>query len=78
MNDFDNCRRLSVEEGGGSGPSAETIGECAELFGNQTTLNRSIDCAGVALHSGKMVSLSLKPAGPDMGCLLYTSDAADE
>ena len=42
MNDFDNCRRLSVEKVEGTGPSAEPVGECAELSGNQTTLNRSI------------------------------------
>ena len=74
MNDFDNCRRLSVEKVEGIGPSAKPVGECAELFGNQTTLNRSIDCAGVALHSGKKVSLSLKPAGPNMGIIFRRSD----
>ena len=74
MNDFDNCRRLSVKKVKGIGPSAEPVGECSELFGNQTTLNRSIDCAGVALHSGKMVSLSLKPTGPNMGIIFRRSD----
>ena len=74
MNDVDNCRRLSVEKVGGIRPSAEPVGECAELSGNQTTLNRSIDCAGVALHSGKKVSLSLKPAGPNMGIIFRRSD----
>jgi len=74
MNDVNNCRRLSVEKAGGIGPSAEPVDECAELPGNQTTLNRSIDCAGVALHSGKKVSLSLKPAGPNMGIIFRRSD----
>ena len=74
MNDINNCRRLSVEKAGGIGPSAEPVDECAELSGNQTTLNRSIDCAGVALHSGKKVSLSLKPAGPNMGIIFRRSD----
>ena len=74
MNDINNGRRLSVEKAGGIGPSAEPVGECAELSGNQTTLNRSIDCAGVALHSGKKVSLSLKPAGPNMGIIFRRSD----
>ncbi len=74
MDDFDNCRRLSVEKVKGVGPSAEPVGDCSELFGNQTTLNRSIDCAGVALHSGKKVSLSLKPAGPNMGIIFRRSD----
>ena len=74
MSDFDNNRRLSVEKVKGIGPSAEPVGECSELFGNQTTLNRSIDCAGVALHSGKKVSLSLKPAGPNMGIIFRRSD----
>ena len=74
MNDVDNCRRVSVEKAGGIGPSAEPVDECAVLSGNQTTLNRSIDCAGVALHSGKKVSLSLKPAGPNMGIIFRRSD----
>ena len=74
MKDVDDGRRLSVEKVEGIGPSAEPGGECAELSGNQTTLNRSIDCAGVALHSGKNVSLSLKPAGPDMGIIFRRSD----
>ena len=74
MNDVDNCRRLSVEKVGEIGPSAEPVDECAELSGSQTTLNRSIDCAGVALHSGKKVSLSLKPAGPNMGIIFRRSD----
>ena len=74
MSDFDNNRRLSVEKVKGIGPSAEPVGECSELLGNQTTLNRSIDCAGVALHSGKKVSLSLKPAGPNMGIIFRRSD----
>ena len=74
MNDADNCRESSVEKLGGIGSSAEPVGECAELSGNQTTLSRSIDCAGVALHSGKKVSLSLKPAGPNMGIIFRRSD----
>ena len=74
MNDINNCRRLSVEKAGEIGPSAEPVDECAELSGNQTTLNRSIDCAGVALHSGKKVSLSLNPAGPNMGIIFRRSD----
>ena len=74
MNDVDNCRRLSVEKAGGIGASAEPVDECPVLSGNQTTLNRSIDCAGVALHSGKKVSLSLKPAGPNMGIIFRRSD----
>jgi UDP-3-O-[3-hydroxymyristoyl] N-acetylglucosamine deacetylase len=74
MNDVNNCRRLSVEKVRELGPSAEPVDECAELSGNQTTLNRSIDCAGVALHSGKKVSLSLKPAGPNMGIIFRRSD----
>ena len=74
MNDVDNCRRLSVEKVGAIDPSAEPVVECSGLSGNQTTLNRSIDCAGVALHSGKKVSLSLKPAGPNMGIIFRRSD----
>ena len=74
MNDVDNCRRLSVEKARGISPSAEPVDECVVLSGKQTTLNRSIDCAGVALHSGKKVSLSLKPAGPNMGIIFRRSD----
>ena len=74
MNDFDDCRGMSVEKVEGIGPSAEPVGEFAELSSNQTTLNRSIGCTGVALHSGKEVSLSLKPAGPNMGIIFRRSD----
>ena len=74
MKEVDDCRRLCVENVEGISPSGEPGGECAELSGNQTTLNRSIDCAGVALHSGKKVSLSLKPAGPNMGIIFRRSD----
>ena len=33
----------------------------------QRTLRRSISCAGIGLHSGKKVTLSLKPAPADFG-----------
>jgi UDP-3-O-[3-hydroxymyristoyl] N-acetylglucosamine deacetylase len=33
----------------------------------QRTLRRSISCAGIGLHSGKKVTLSLKPAPSDFG-----------
>jgi UDP-3-O-[3-hydroxymyristoyl] N-acetylglucosamine deacetylase len=33
----------------------------------QRTLRRSISCAGIGLHSGRKVTLSLKPAPPDFG-----------
>ena len=51
-----------------------SIAEDLKLSPNQTTLNRSIDCAGVALHSGKKVSLSLLPAEPDTGIVFRRID----
>ena len=51
-------------------PPAEQL----ELSPNQTTISRSVDCNGVALHSGRMVSLSLKPAGPNTGIVFRRSD----
>ena len=40
----------------------------------QTTLRRHVSCAGVALHSGKKVSLTLKPAAPNTGVVFVRSD----
>ena len=40
----------------------------------QTTLSRPINCVGVGLHSGKRVSLCLKPAGPNDGIVFVRSD----
>src|SRR5829696_5507570 len=37
------------------------------LMDAQRTLRRSISCAGIGLHSGKKVTLSLKPAPADSG-----------
>ena len=40
----------------------------------QTTIRRQVSCAGVALHSGKKVSLTLKPATQNTGILFVRSD----
>ena len=50
------------------------VTEQLKLASNQTTLSRSIDCVGVALHSGKKVSLSLKPAEANSGIVFRRSD----
>ena len=42
--------------------------------GQQTTLLRPINCVGIALHSGKKVSLTLKPADADSGVVFYRTD----
>ncbi|MEQ1572739.1 MAG: UDP-3-O-acyl-N-acetylglucosamine deacetylase [Vicinamibacterales bacterium] len=40
----------------------------------QRTLRRSISCAGIGLHSGKKVNLSLRPAAVDTGIRFRRSD----
>jgi len=40
----------------------------------QRTLKRSISCAGIGLHSGKKVNLSLKPAAADTGIRFRRTD----
>jgi UDP-3-O-[3-hydroxymyristoyl] N-acetylglucosamine deacetylase len=40
----------------------------------QRTLRRSISCAGIGLHSGRKVTLSLKPAGADLGIRFRRTD----
>ncbi len=40
----------------------------------QRTLRRSISCAGIGLHSGNKVTLSLKPAPPDSGIRFRRTD----
>jgi UDP-3-O-[3-hydroxymyristoyl] N-acetylglucosamine deacetylase len=40
----------------------------------QRTLRRAISCAGIGLHSGKKVTLSLKPAPADAGITFRRSD----
>ncbi len=42
--------------------------------GRQTTLLRPINCVGIALHSGKKVSLTLKPSEADSGVVFYRTD----
>ena len=40
----------------------------------QRTLRRSISCAGIGLHSGNKVTLSLKPAPADFGIRFRRTD----
>jgi UDP-3-O-[3-hydroxymyristoyl] N-acetylglucosamine deacetylase len=40
----------------------------------QRTIRRPISCAGIGLHSGNKVALSLKPAAPDTGVRFRRSD----
>src|SRR4029079_16286722 len=53
---------------GRSRPVAES------LMHAQRTLRRSISCAGIGLHSGRKVTLSLKPASADSGIWFRRSD----
>src|SRR6476661_3531736 len=40
----------------------------------QRTLRRSVSCAGIGLHSGKRVSLSIRPAPADAGIRFRRAD----
>lgn len=43
----------------------------------QRTLRRSISCAGIGLHSGNKVTLSLRPAAADSGIRFRRADLGD-
>jgi UDP-3-O-[3-hydroxymyristoyl] N-acetylglucosamine deacetylase len=43
----------------------------------QRTLRRAVSCAGIGLHSGKKVTLSLEPAPADFGIRFRRSDLSD-
>ena len=58
-------------------PTSAPLTDRLNLSPNQTTLSRSVDCSGIALHSGRMVSLSLKPAGPNTGIVFRRSDLSE-
>src|SRR5918996_2659465 len=45
---------------------------------SQRTLRRQISCAGIGLHSGNKVTLTLKPAGPDTGLVFRRTDLGIE
>ena len=59
-----------VDDGAQSTPSATS----AFLPGMQTTLCRQVHCSGIGLHSGKKVSLTLKPALAGTGIRFYRTD----
>ena len=44
----------------------------------QRTLRRQTSCAGIGLHSGNKVTLSLKPAPADAGIRFRRSDLGDQ
>jgi UDP-3-O-[3-hydroxymyristoyl] N-acetylglucosamine deacetylase len=44
----------------------------------QRTLRRQISCAGIGLHSGHKVTLTLKPAPPDTGIVFRRTDVGVE
>jgi UDP-3-O-[3-hydroxymyristoyl] N-acetylglucosamine deacetylase len=44
----------------------------------QRTLRRQISCAGIGLHSGNKVTLTLKPAPPDTGIIFRRTDVGVE
>ena len=44
------------------------------LMDAQHTLRRKISCAGIGLHSGNKVNLSLKPAPADYGIRFRRTD----
>lgn len=41
----------------------------------QTTIKKRISCSGVGLHSGKKVTLTLRPAAEDTGILFHVNSA---
>src|SRR5918998_1257684 len=57
------------------GPSdSSKQSEPQRLMDAQRTLRRAVSCAGIGLHSGKKVTLSLKPAPADHGIRFRRSD----
>src|SRR5687767_7633725 len=44
----------------------------------QRTLRRQISCAGIGLHSGNKVTLTLKPAAADTGVIFRRTDLGIE
>jgi UDP-3-O-[3-hydroxymyristoyl] N-acetylglucosamine deacetylase len=44
----------------------------------QRTLRRQISCAGIGLHSGHKVTLTLRPAAPDTGIIFRRTDMGIE
>jgi UDP-3-O-[3-hydroxymyristoyl] N-acetylglucosamine deacetylase len=46
------------------------------MFSSQRTLRRSVHCAGIGVHSGKKVKISLVPAAADSGIRFRRTDLA--
>ena len=74
MNDFDYSAHLGSRSKKARENRLVDEDSCNEISPHQTTLARSIDCVGTALHSGKKVSLSLNPADPNTGIVFRRVD----
>ncbi|MFQ5766133.1 MAG: UDP-3-O-acyl-N-acetylglucosamine deacetylase [Rhodospirillales bacterium] len=61
------------EQSGKRGKKADATDPAKTV--RQRTLKSSIDCTGVALHSGAEVSMTLKPAEADSGIVFRRTDA---
>ena len=70
------CLKSMDNIGTSSRPDAPvmSIAEDLKLSPNQTTLTRTIDCAGVALHSGHEVALRLCPSPAGSGIVFKRVD----
>ena len=55
-------------------PEGVALCRAMRLMDAQRTLKRSISCAGIGLHSGKKVNLSLKPAAANSGIRFRRTD----
>ncbi|MCI5208211.1 MAG: UDP-3-O-acyl-N-acetylglucosamine deacetylase, partial [Candidatus Electrothrix sp. ATG2] len=45
---------------------------------HQYTLQRSVSCQGIGLHTGRRVKITIKPAGENKGICFYRSDIANK
>src|SRR5688500_1621489 len=55
-------------------PSETKAGTRRDPMSQQQTIRRSTSCAGIGLHSGRKVTLSLKPAPANFGVRFRRSD----
>ena len=47
-------------------------------FTEQKTVNSAVSCSGVGLHSGKYITLTIKPAGANMGFVFVRTDVKSD
>ena len=57
---------------------ASSVGHTLSRMDAQRTLKRQISCAGIGLHSGQKVTLTLKPAAADSGIRFRRTDLGVE